>query len=70
MLDLYWDYSQEIRDFKEKQKIRYNGFEVELIGDVQKIAGGYSRRVRIINPPKYVFDREFNAACKENGDLL
>lgn len=48
---------------------RYNGFIVEIIGKVEKIPGGYVRRVRIVNAPAWVIDREFNAVCDHEGNI-
>jgi hypothetical protein len=48
---------------------KYNGFNVRCIGPVVKVAGGYVRKVEIIDPPKFVFETRFNAVCYSNGIL-
>jgi hypothetical protein len=45
----------------QSNQFMYNGFLVEAIGEVKKIAGGYVVPVRIVDCPPWIFDREFNA---------
>ena len=51
-------------------KASYNGFDVEVIGAVEMVRGGFVRQVRVIDPPSYLFVTTFSAVCDANGVLL
>ena len=48
----------------------YNGFTVEIIGPVERISGGYIRRVMIVEPTHMLNGFVFNAVCRFNGELI
>lgn len=45
----------------------YNGWRVVAIGPVVSVPGGYSQRVRIVDCPDYIVDKEFNAVVDYPG---
>lgn len=45
----------------------YNGFKVQAIGRIERIPGGQIQRVRVIDPPHWLIDREFNAVITTKG---
>jgi len=47
----------------------YNGFTVAPIGPVVRIAGGYVQRVKIVDCPEWIIDKEFNAVVDCDGNV-